>query len=104
MSWPSARVRVTLSPGEPDATVWRLTNPSQTLVFRFRTGTSEELMAGAILDVDGGVDVSPGDSFSGSLSFWAEEVMPPLRVGEPFDVWYGRDVGKGEVILVHTED
>jgi hypothetical protein len=103
MSWPRARVRVTLHPVRRGTKTWRLANPSQTLLFRFRTGTAEEVLAGAILDVDSGADVSPGDSFTGSLRFWAEEIGPLLQVGEAFDVWYGGDVGKGEVLEVSAE-
>lgn len=92
------RVRVRLDPPRPNTQPWRLSNPSQSLLFRFRTGSDEEMLAGAILDVEGGVDVSPGDEFIGWLEFWAEDIKPLLNPGESFDVWYGGDVGSGEVL------
>lgn len=99
---PRAHVRLTLKPPRPDAKPWRLPNPTRSLLFRFGTGTKEEALAGAVLHAEGVSEISQGNTFTGSLEFWVDEVERWLRPGEPFDVWYGGDVGSGQVLDVNS--
>ena len=73
-------------------------NGSRSLLYRFKAGQPEELIAGATLEIREGSEILPGRDYEGVLNFWAEEIGPLLQPGEPFVVWYGGDVGRGVVI------
>jgi hypothetical protein len=92
------RASVVLDSLPPGRAPWRLAHRSRSLLYRFRTGTSAEILAGATLELDVRSEIAPGDNFTGRLDFWAEEVAPFLRAGEPFDVWYDGKVGHGEIL------
>jgi hypothetical protein len=76
---------------------FRMPSPTHSFLYRFRTGTDDEVLAGAQLAVDGGRAVVPGKEVSGVLQFWADEIEMFLRPGKQFDIWYGGDVGAGTI-------
>ena len=90
-----AKVRVQL---DSSTRAFRFVGKTRSLLYRFRDGLADQLLAGAVLVADDESEIAPGAEVEGWLEFWADDVAPFLRLGERFVVWYGSDVGSGEVI------
>jgi hypothetical protein len=81
--------------GRPD-----LPAENHSMLFRFRSGSGEEVTFGAnALDREG-IRFAPGSSHTNvTLTFWAEqEAVQVIHAGDSFVVWYSRDIGVGRVI------
>ena len=81
----------------PSELDWSFRGSTRSLLFRFREGEPDEVLAGAIATWSSPMEIRPGvDVHEASLEFWADpEMQPYLREGEPFWIWHGYDLGKG---------
>jgi hypothetical protein len=101
------RVRAELVLAATDDGGLRAALPSGTrsLVLRFASLEHSDglLSLGAVITVSDGEALVPSTACEVELQFWADEARIYATPGVPFDLWYGRAVGKG-VVLSPVED
>lgn len=68
------------------------------MIFRF-AGDGDGLAGNAVcLD---GLDFEPGSEHRATIEFWVEDpAVAMVKAGASFVVWYGGDVGDGEITAV----
>jgi hypothetical protein len=67
----------------------------------FRFGGSNGVTLGARATDPAGVPFAPGTEHrSVQLVFWAEEAREVVAVGSEFDLWYGGDIGTGQITAI----
>lgn len=93
-----AKVEVHIDPPATGRAGFRLPSGSGSLLYRFKDGEPEEVIAGATFEIGEGLEIVQGEDYEGVLNFWTEGIAQLVQPGEPFVVWYGGDVGRGVVI------
>jgi hypothetical protein len=97
----SIKAEVALSPRGRGQGIqsFELPTGTESLLFRFKSGTTAERLFGAFCETDDGGTLSPGREVGVTLRFWSKEAGG-LKAGERFVVWYGGDVGRGTLAHV----
>jgi hypothetical protein len=91
-----ALARMTLWPREPNTKRYRLPGEGNRS-FLYRFGQPDAMHAAVAMTVDG-ADFVPGGSYSVTLDFWHDDTArAAIRAGDAFTVWYGGDIGTGEI-------
>lgn len=80
-----------------------LSSPTRSILLRFSSHVeqSQPAMFGAVMASD--MDIAPGArDLPVELRFWADEANMAAQPGATFTLWYGREIGDGEVLEVMT--
>jgi hypothetical protein len=75
-----------------------VSNGSRSVLFKFAADDGE-VEAGAAWEIDGPA-LSPGETRTVTLRFWADEAAPYVVPGAESLAWHGRDIGRGRILSV----
>ena len=98
------RARISLSRVDVAKPEFALPSGTRSLLFQFpELDGNEPITLGALVTSDNDAALAPGGDLVASIDFWADQARTVALPGATFVVWYGGEIGRGEVLDVLGE-
>ncbi len=96
------RARISLNSTDTPSTGWTLRSGTRSLLLQFRgLERDEPITLGGVVSTNNDVALTLGlTDLDVVIHFWADQAIAAAQPGAKFVIWYGREVGRGEVIDV----